>query len=109
MAVASLLPCSSQPGSPANLDRHPSVAAQPAAPSSRRSAATIVVIALIFIAMIALLTDSWAAKSANIETLDPAFADLPILLERADRPIDTAMSNSFGFGGTNACLVMARV
>ena len=56
-----------------------------------------------------MMNNDFAAKSANIETLDPAFADLPILLERADRPIDTAMSNSFGFGGTNACLVMARV
>ena len=50
----------------------------------------------------------FAAKSANIETLDPAFADLPILRERLDGPLETVMSNSFGFGGTNGCLVLSR-
>jgi len=56
-----------------------------------------------------MLNNGFAAKSAHIETLDPAFADLPILLERADKPLETVMSNSFGFGGTNGCLVMAKV
>jgi 3-oxoacyl-[acyl-carrier-protein] synthase-1 len=56
-----------------------------------------------------MLNNGFAAKSANIENLDPAFADLPILLERADRDLETVMSNSFGFGGTNGCLVMAKV
>ncbi|HEY8002878.1 MAG TPA: beta-ketoacyl-ACP synthase I [Phenylobacterium sp.] len=56
-----------------------------------------------------MLNNGFAAKSANIETLDPEFADLPILLERSDKPLDTVMSNSFGFGGTNGCLVMAKV
>lgn len=56
-----------------------------------------------------MLNNGFAAKSANIETLDPAFADLPILLERSDRPLEIVMSNSFGFGGTNGTLVMAKV
>jgi 3-oxoacyl-[acyl-carrier-protein] synthase-1 len=56
-----------------------------------------------------MLGNGFAAKSAHIEHLDPAFADLPILLERSDKPLETVMSNSFGFGGTNGCLVMARV
>ncbi|MGZ3404489.1 MAG: beta-ketoacyl-ACP synthase I [Phenylobacterium sp.] len=56
-----------------------------------------------------MLNNGFAAKSANIDNLDPEFADLPILLERSDRPLETVMSNSFGFGGTNGCLVMARV
>jgi 3-oxoacyl-[acyl-carrier-protein] synthase I len=51
----------------------------------------------------------FVAESANIETLDPAFEDLPIVRKRLDRPLDTVMSNSFGFGGTNGCLVMSRV
>ena len=51
----------------------------------------------------------FAAESANIETLDPEFADLPILRQRADKPLETVMSNSFGFGGTNGCLVMSRI
>ncbi|HEX2802216.1 MAG TPA: beta-ketoacyl-ACP synthase I [Phenylobacterium sp.] len=56
-----------------------------------------------------MMNNGFAAESANIDNLDPAFADLPILRERADRPIEVAMSNSFGFGGTNGALVMARV
>ena len=56
-----------------------------------------------------MLNNGFAAKSAHIENLDPEFADLPILLERKDVQLETVMSNSFGFGGTNGCLVMARI
>jgi 3-oxoacyl-[acyl-carrier-protein] synthase-1 len=56
-----------------------------------------------------MMWEGFVAKSANIDTLDPEFADLPIARERIDRPIGTAMSNSFGFGGTNGCLVMSQV
>ena len=56
-----------------------------------------------------MMQSGFVAESANIGTLDPAFADLPIVRERLDRPLETVMSNSFGFGGTNGCLVMSRV
>jgi 3-oxoacyl-[acyl-carrier-protein] synthase I len=48
-------------------------------------------------------------KSAHIETLDPEFEGMPILTERRDDvKIDRVLSNSFGFGGTNATLVFQR-
>jgi 3-oxoacyl-[acyl-carrier-protein] synthase-1 len=58
---------------------------------------------------ILMLNNGFAAESANIENLDPEFADLPILTARSDKPLETVMSNSFGFGGTNGCLIMSRV
>lgn len=51
----------------------------------------------------------FVAESANIETLDPAFADLPIVREGQNRPLETVMTNSFGFGGANGCLVLSRL
>ncbi|MBB3952211.1 beta-ketoacyl-ACP synthase I [Aureimonas jatrophae] len=48
------------------------------------------------------------AESAHIQTLDPEFEGLPILRERRDGRVDRVMSNSFGFGGTNASLVFQR-
>lgn len=56
-----------------------------------------------------MMKNGFIAKSANIEELDPAMADMPIALERIDdAKIDCVMSNSFGFGGTNATLVFQR-
>jgi len=56
-----------------------------------------------------MLNNGFVCESAHIDNLDPAFADLPILRSRHDGAITTAMSNSFGFGGTNGCLVMSKV
>ncbi|SDS12195.1 3-oxoacyl-[acyl-carrier-protein] synthase I [Halopseudomonas xinjiangensis] len=55
-----------------------------------------------------MLRDNFLAASANIEELDENAGDLPILRERLDQAVDVVMSNSFGFGGTNATLIMKR-
>jgi 3-oxoacyl-[acyl-carrier-protein] synthase-1 len=55
-----------------------------------------------------MMQNGFACESANIDELDPAFADLPILRARKDMELNTVMSNGFGFGGTNGCLVMSR-
>lgn len=55
---------------------------------------------------ILMMKHRFIAESANIETLDPAFADMPILRQRRDdADLGYVLSNSFGFGGTNAALV----
>ncbi|MCW5223111.1 beta-ketoacyl-ACP synthase I [Verminephrobacter aporrectodeae] len=55
-----------------------------------------------------MLSQGFIAGSANIETLDPAAEGLPLVRETRAAPIRTALSNSFGFGGTNASLVLRR-
>jgi 3-oxoacyl-[acyl-carrier-protein] synthase-1 len=56
-----------------------------------------------------MMEGNFMAGSANIDELDPAVADLPILTKtRENAEINLVMSNSFGFGGTNATLVMKR-
>ena len=57
-----------------------------------------------------MMQGDFIAGSAHIEELDPDFADMPIVRETRDNAgLNTVMSNSFGFGGTNATLVMRRV
>ncbi|HRO02324.1 MAG TPA: beta-ketoacyl-ACP synthase I [Terricaulis sp.] len=56
-----------------------------------------------------MLNNGFACESAHIEELDEAFADLPILRKREDRELNCVLSNSFGFGGTNATLAFTRI
>jgi 3-oxoacyl-[acyl-carrier-protein] synthase-1 len=57
-----------------------------------------------------MMNSGFICESANIETLDPAFADMPIVRERRDDvTLGCVLSNSFGFGGTNACVVLKRL
>ncbi|MER0239580.1 beta-ketoacyl-ACP synthase I [Fulvimarina sp. MAC8] len=56
-----------------------------------------------------MMKEKFIAKSAHIGELDPEFEGFPIAFERQDDvKLDRIMSNSFGFGGTNACLVFQR-
>ena len=56
-----------------------------------------------------MMRERFLVESAHIENLDPEFEGLPIVRERIDdAEIDCFLTNSFGFGGTNGCLVIAR-
>ncbi len=56
-----------------------------------------------------MMKEGFMAGSANIEELDPAAMGAPIVRESREQPLQTVMSNSFGFGGTNASLVFTCV
>ena len=56
-----------------------------------------------------MMNNGFICESAHIEEIDPAFADMPIVRKRIDNAaLNCVMSNSFGFGGTNATLIFKR-
>ena len=56
-----------------------------------------------------MMQNNFIAASANIETLDPDAGDMPVVTKRIDDiELNAVMSNSFGFGGTNASLIFQR-
>ena len=54
------------------------------------------------------MADGLIAPSLNLERPDPIAADLDLVTELRRSDLEVLLSNSFGFGGTNACLVVAR-
>lgn len=56
-----------------------------------------------------MMETGFICASANITQLDSLAATMPIVQQRQDVALNTVMSNSFGFGGTNACLVLSKL
>ncbi len=55
-----------------------------------------------------MLNNDFIAASANISSMDPGARDLDIVTRTREEKLNTVMSNSYGFGGTNACLIFSR-
>ena len=56
-----------------------------------------------------MLNNDFLTESANIENLDEGAGDFPLVRQRIDNAgLNCVMSNSFGFGGTNASLIFKR-
>jgi len=55
-----------------------------------------------------MLQQGFIAGSINVETVDPEAADVPLVRASREAKLNTVLSNSFGFGGTNASLVLRK-
>jgi 3-oxoacyl-[acyl-carrier-protein] synthase-1 len=55
-----------------------------------------------------MMNKGFIAGSVNVDTPDPALGDMPLVTRTRDAQLNTVLSNSFGFGGTNASLVLRR-
>nr|WP_233245671.1 beta-ketoacyl-ACP synthase I [Marinicauda salina] len=55
-----------------------------------------------------MMRDGFIAPSINVETIDPELDFLPVVTETREAELNTVLSNSFGFGGTNGTLIMGR-
>lgn len=64
--------------------------------------------AIELIACLSMLEHGYIAPSINIDRLDPEFDDTPVVRSTTDAELNTILSLNFGFGGTNAALIVAR-
>ena len=55
-----------------------------------------------------MMKEGFIAPSINIDEMDPELADLPIVTETKQTELNTVLSNSFGFGGTNGTIILGR-
>ena len=55
-----------------------------------------------------MLQNDFVAESVNIENLDDEASGMPVVRETKNVKLSRVLSNSFGFGGTNACLVFEK-
>ncbi|WP_396589308.1 beta-ketoacyl synthase N-terminal-like domain-containing protein [Bermanella sp. R86510] len=61
-----------------------------------------------FIFSLIMMHENFMAASANLDNPEDIAQSMPLLKQRLDQPFSTALSNSFGFGGTNACLILKK-
>ena len=56
-----------------------------------------------------MLSNNFICASANIEEIEPEAAKMDIVAKKREVQLTSVMSNSYGFGGTNACLIFTKI